>query len=224
MSSARLPTRQVLTQGIAPRDRRITHALELLTTRRSQVDLNMAEIAGAVNLSTSRLRHLFSQELGISPRHYLKQLRLCEAQRLLKHTFLEVKEVMAAAGFKDPSHFARDYKLLFHQSPSETRSSGGRKHQHSLSRKLQKQYVFHDHESGHLLKEQTDKTLTKHSKSLRLQRARELILESFLDVKEVAALVGFTDFSRFVRDYKAAYGETPSQSGLASKEERSQTR
>lgn len=44
-----------------------------------------------------------------------------------------------------------------------------------------------------------------------MERARQLLLNSFLSVKEIAGVVGINDISHFVRDYKALYGQTPSQ-------------
>lgn len=45
----------------------------------------------------------------------------------------------------------------------------------------------------------------------RLARARVLVERTFLTVKEVMAVVGFTDPSHFTRDFRRAYGVTPSQ-------------
>lgn len=102
-------------------DRRVEHAVEVLFQRMSTADLTISDIAEAVHLSTSRLRHLFRKELGISPHQYLKYVRLLYARHLLRNTFLEVKEVMVAAGFADPSHFTRIFKQTFHETPSDTR-------------------------------------------------------------------------------------------------------
>jgi transcriptional regulator GlxA family with amidase domain len=60
-------------------------------------------------------------------------------------------------------------------------------------------------------------TPMKFAKTLRLERARELLRVSFLEVKEVAMYVGFGDVSHFVRDYKALHGETPSDTRFRSK-------
>jgi len=46
---------------------------------------------------------------------------------------------------------------------------------------------------------------------MRLERAKELMQGSFLSVKEVMILVGMTDLSHFVKDYKNMHGETPGQ-------------
>lgn len=46
-------------------------------------------------------------------------------------------------------------------------------------------------------------------KSLRMERAKELLEKSFLSVKEIAHRVGLNDESHFVRDFKLIYGLTP---------------
>jgi methylphosphotriester-DNA--protein-cysteine methyltransferase len=57
---------------------------------------DMDTLATAVNLSPSRLRHLFRLEMATALHAYLKQQRLSRAAELLKTTFLTVKEVSAA--------------------------------------------------------------------------------------------------------------------------------
>ena len=63
----------------------------------------------------------------------------------------------------------------------------------------------------HLFKAQTGSSPAKYLKTLRLERARELLETTLLNVKEIRALVGLTDESHFARDFRAAYGLTPQQ-------------
>jgi YesN/AraC family two-component response regulator len=49
--------------------------------------------------------------------------------------------------------------------------------------------------------------------TIRLQRARRLLLQTDMLVGEVAARVGFKDHSHFTKLYKEAFGELPSQAG-----------
>jgi len=100
-------------------DPRIRQALSLLRQYRAP---GLSELAAMLNLSTSRFRHLFKKELGVSPKHYLTTLRLQRARRLLENSYLEVKEVTAAIGVNDVSHFVRNYKAMYHQTPSQTRA------------------------------------------------------------------------------------------------------
>ena len=44
---------------------------------------------------------------------------------------------------------------------------------------------------------------------LRLERAKHLLDTSFLSVKEITHSVGLNDESHFVRDFKKAYGASP---------------
>ena len=63
----------------------------------------------------------------------------------------------------------------------------------------------------YLFKAETGMTPAQHLKSLRMQKARELLEETFLNVKQVMLLVGVEDQSHFVRDFRALYGHTPAE-------------
>src|SRR5689334_25304488 len=62
----------------------------------------------------------------------------------------------------------------------------------------------------YLFKSITGMPPAKYLKSLRLQQAATLLTTTFLSVKEIVRLVGCSDDSHFVRDFKRAYGVTPS--------------
>lgn len=100
------------------KDWRIQRAIESL---QQNPRLRACEIAASLNLSKSRFRHLFTIELGISPRQYLRRLRLEHARALLEGSSLSVKEITAQINVKDASHFFRDYKALFGHTPRQTR-------------------------------------------------------------------------------------------------------
>ena len=101
-------------------DRRIAWAIEQMQRRMGE-SLSVTDLARGVNLSRSRFAHLFRQQTGQSPARYLRDFRLDRARLLLETTFLSVKEVMAAVGFNDPSHFSRDFHDAFGASPREWR-------------------------------------------------------------------------------------------------------
>src|SRR5436190_12189532 len=61
----------------------------------------------------------------------------------------------------------------------------------------------------HLFKKELGMAPTHYVKVLRLQKANELLRNTFLSVKEIMATVGISDISHFVRDYKEHYGKTP---------------
>lgn len=101
-------------------DFRVRHAQRLIAEDLSR-GLVLAEVARAVNLSERRLRHLFKAETGMTPARYLKSLRMRKAKELFDETFLNVKQVMFRVGVKDRNHFARDFRALYGQTPTEYR-------------------------------------------------------------------------------------------------------
>jgi AraC family transcriptional regulator, arabinose operon regulatory protein len=103
------------------KDRRIVFAIRFLAKKYLHSKRVVEEIASVLHLSPSRFRHLFKQETGVPPALYLKHLRLRYARHLLEESTLSVKEVMAAVGINDFSHFVRDFKSMYRLTPSEAR-------------------------------------------------------------------------------------------------------
>jgi transcriptional regulator GlxA family with amidase domain len=101
-------------------DKRIIRIIEAIQVN-LQNELDLDEMARAVNLSSSRLRHLFKAETGLSPAQYLKKLRMDRARELGEHTFMQVKEIMNAVGLKNNSHFTHTFKRAHGLTPSECR-------------------------------------------------------------------------------------------------------
>lgn len=100
---------------------RIHKAMRLMTTDLRR-ELQLDEVARSVNLSASRLRHLFKDETGLSPVQYLKAQRMQKAKTLLETTFLSLKEVMHQSGFTDRSHFVRDFRKAYGLPPLKYRN------------------------------------------------------------------------------------------------------
>jgi transcriptional regulator GlxA family with amidase domain len=84
-------------------------------------DLSTDELARHVNLSTSRLRHLFRSETGQSISQYRKMLRIQKAKELIETTFLSMKQVMLKAGIKDKGQFAREFRKVYGTRPIDYR-------------------------------------------------------------------------------------------------------
>lgn len=122
MASGRDPS-ELIQANALPRDRRVMRALRLIHQGFGDHNLTVEQLASRLHLSTSRLRQLFAQRLGIGPKLYIREVRLGRARNLLENSSLSVKEVMAAVGFGDASHFSRDYKKRFGILPSRDRQS-----------------------------------------------------------------------------------------------------
>jgi AraC-like DNA-binding protein len=90
-------------------------------TRDLSREVSLNDVAQSLNLSASRLRHLFKAEMGLSPARYLKARRLKEAKELLETSFLNVKQVMLKVGYNHRAHFVGEFKKSYGLSPSQYR-------------------------------------------------------------------------------------------------------
>lgn len=84
-------------------------------------ELSLSAVARAVNLSPSRLRHLFKAETGYTPTQYLQEMRMRKAKDLLEGTFLRVKEVAYTVGMRNESYFVRTFKKTYGRPPAKYR-------------------------------------------------------------------------------------------------------
>lgn len=73
-----------------------------------------------------------------------------------------------------------------------------------------------------LFKRDTEMAPLQYLRAMRLARARELLEDSSLRLKEIAAVVGIGDLSHFVRNFKDAFGTTPTIYRAQCKPERKQ--
>jgi transcriptional regulator GlxA family with amidase domain len=64
----------------------------------------------------------------------------------------------------------------------------------------------------HLFKNQTGQGFKAFLLAARITKARNMLRDRTLRVKEVAAAVGYANVSNFIRDFTKYYGESPSRS------------
>jgi transcriptional regulator GlxA family with amidase domain len=78
--------------------------------------------ARSFSLSLSRLRHIFSIEVGISVVQYDKHLKLKKAKELIETTQSSIKEIALTVGYTSQSRFAVDFKRAAAASPTAHRA------------------------------------------------------------------------------------------------------
>lgn len=77
----------------------------------------VADVARSLSLSTSRLTHLFSSEVGIPFRRFVLWTRIKRA--VASHQAgNDLTAAAIAAGFSDAAHFSRTFRSMFGLSPS----------------------------------------------------------------------------------------------------------
>ena len=97
-------------------DRRVQAVIDYMSEDLSR-PLRLQEVAHSVNLSASRLQHLFKADTNMTAAQYLKSLRMERAKQLIDSTFLSTKEIMQRVGMKDESHFVREFKKIYGLPP-----------------------------------------------------------------------------------------------------------
>jgi AraC family ethanolamine operon transcriptional activator len=122
---------QLLTRGkTGPRENvSAQHARRTLRRARDYLQahtdrcVTVHELCGQLGSSPRALQDCFQKYVGLSPKTYLKALKLNEARRELRRadsTFANVSDVAMRYGFWHLSQFAADYRWLFGELPSET--------------------------------------------------------------------------------------------------------
>jgi AraC family transcriptional activator of pobA len=94
-----------------------------LIERRYRENHSVADFAGALHVSESRLRNTCLAATGQSPIQLIHARVLLEAKRQLHYTSKSVREIAFALGFGDPAYFTRFFSRLAGVSPREFRSS-----------------------------------------------------------------------------------------------------
>jgi AraC-like DNA-binding protein len=79
--------------------------------------LRIEQIAQELGMSVSGLHHHFKAVTALSPLQFQKRLRLQEARRLMLGEDLDAASAAYRVGYRDASHFNREYKSLFGVPP-----------------------------------------------------------------------------------------------------------
>lgn len=105
----------------------ILAALDTLMAERrlfTDTDLDLGRLARRLGLPARRLSQAINRAHGISVSHYVNDLRVAEAQRLLAGSDLPVTRVMLEAGFLTKSNFNREFRRVTGTSPTAWRREG----------------------------------------------------------------------------------------------------
>lgn len=101
-----------------PDDYRIRKVLQSVQGDPSKTVLELARV---VNLSCSRLGHLFRIQVGTNLDSFLRDARLEKAAELLQQTELSIKEIAGRVGYHHSSSFDRGFQNKFGIPPADFR-------------------------------------------------------------------------------------------------------
>lgn len=86
-------------------------------------NLNMAVVSNHISMNYSLFSSLFKQVVGMNFVTYLKNIRVCEAKRLLELTDKKVIEISNMVGYENEKNFMKIFKSVCGVSPSEYRKN-----------------------------------------------------------------------------------------------------
>ncbi|MBS1772056.1 MAG: AraC family transcriptional regulator [Bacteroidetes bacterium] len=96
--------------------------IELAKTVLENVDnenLTVIQLAEKLCVSPSSLNRSLKKTLSMTPRDFIKKLRLLYACELLSNKIGSISDVAYRAGFFDPAHLSRSFKAVFGYPPSD---------------------------------------------------------------------------------------------------------
>ena len=109
--------------GHLPSAMKLVRLVEDYLEMRGDRPLHISEICSKLHLSRRSLHRAFHEIFGMGPVKFLRQKRLCNVHSILKGNSPEattVSEVAIQQGFVELGRFARDYRAMFGEYPSQT--------------------------------------------------------------------------------------------------------
>lgn len=120
-----LPQGRRATRGVGAGRERVVRRVRQYLQGPVDESVNVAAICGELGVTRRTLQNSVQDVLGVSPHAYLKAVRLNGVRRALKHEARaqhSIADIAAQWGFWHRSQFALDYRRLFGERPSQTRS------------------------------------------------------------------------------------------------------
>ena len=105
-------------QSSPPPDFRIQKVLQTIESNPTE---SVQDLAQRVNLSSSRLSHLFKAYMGLSLTIFLADRRMEKAAHLLRSTEMRVKEITYVVGYQQEPSFVRAFRKRFECTPTDYR-------------------------------------------------------------------------------------------------------
>lgn len=100
---------------------KVTELIDKYIHENYKYDISMQDLARTMNYSEAYFCKLFKQCFNKNFTSYLTEFRVEEAKKLLKEPTVNVKEIGKAVGYGDSNYFAKVFKRITGQSPTEYR-------------------------------------------------------------------------------------------------------
>jgi AraC-like DNA-binding protein len=88
----------------------VREVIRILASNYTDPQLDLDKVAKELPMSPKRLSRILNQQVGVSFRQLLRDMRIEEAKRILTSRQLSIKEVALRVGFSDSHYFSRSFK------------------------------------------------------------------------------------------------------------------
>jgi AraC-like DNA-binding protein/quercetin dioxygenase-like cupin family protein len=102
-------------------DKRINEAIDIILEE-GNTTCSIQEIAERCNISESHFRHLFREQVGMSPKHFQMKLQIKTAMTMLKDKNKRIVDIAEECGYESLSSFTRYFKEETGLSPMQWRA------------------------------------------------------------------------------------------------------
>lgn len=82
-------------------------------------DLSIEKLSAVAHFHPNHFIRFFRKNTGMTPMHYLRKVRLEKARNLILDMEMSMAEIAEAVGYRESSHFSRDFKSYTGYSPSD---------------------------------------------------------------------------------------------------------
>lgn len=86
-------------------------------------DFSILETIEKLPASKSHVRLMFENDVGMSPKEYLKSVRMEQAKKLMEGSSRLISEISFRCGYADPFYFSRIFRKHFGINPREWRKT-----------------------------------------------------------------------------------------------------
>ncbi|MNE61468.1 HTH-type transcriptional activator RhaS [compost metagenome] len=77
----------------------------------------LVDLAAHAELSEFHFARMFKHSTGQAPHQYVMQVRLQQAEKLLRNTLMPLTQIALDCGFSSASHFSHRFKAFYGHTP-----------------------------------------------------------------------------------------------------------